>query len=130
MKFHVLPSTDTSINITPDGKPYLGTPLGSSEFTESFIRNKVQGWSKDLPKLTAIAHNHPHAAYAALVHGLVDRWAYLARTTPNIGPLFQPLEDIIRSKLIPALSGRPAPSDQERALLALPARLGGLYPEI
>ena len=42
---------------------------------------------------------------------------------PDIGELFQPLEDAIR---LPALTGRTGFTDQERALLELPARLGGL----
>ena len=33
---------------------------------------------------------------------------------------------MLRSDLLPALTGRPSPSDLELALLALPARLGGL----
>ncbi len=57
---------------------------------------------------------------------MLSKLLYLSRTTPNIGPLLQPLEDITRTKLLPALSGKPAPSDTERELLALPARLGGI----
>ena len=46
---------------------------------------------------------------------------------PGIGPLnLSPLETIIRTKLIPALTGRPPPNETERELLALPARLGGI----
>ena len=37
-----------------------------------------------------------------------------------------PLEDIIKTKLIPVLTGRPRLNDTERHLLALPARLGGI----
>ena len=37
-----------------------------------------------------------------------------------------PLEDCIRNKLIPAITGRPSISDLERDLLSLPARLGGM----
>ncbi len=66
-------------------------------------------------------HTHPHAVYAAFTHGMVGKWTYVARTTPNIGRLLQPLEDIIKTKLLPALSGKPA---SERDLLALSARLG------
>ena len=44
----------------------------------------------------------------------------------NISELFQPLEDTIRKRFLPALTGRKPPSDDERAVLALPARLGGL----
>ena len=48
----------------------------------------------------------------------------MARTIPNIGHLLQPLEELLRTKIIPSLTGRAAPSDLERELLALPARLG------
>ena len=44
----------------------------------------------------------------------------------NIGSQLQPLEDSIRLRLIPALTGRAPPSDLDRELLALPVRLGGL----
>ena len=39
--------------------------------------------------------------------------------------LFQPLEDVIREELIPAIVGRKI-SDMERKILALPVRLGGI----
>ena len=48
------------------------------------------------------------------------------RTTPDITHLIQPLEDIIRMKVIPSLTNRPPPNDNIRCLFALPARLGGL----
>ena len=48
------------------------------------------------------------------------------RTIRNVGPLFQPLEDAIRLKLIPALTGHGACSALERDVLSLPCRLGGL----
>ena len=46
-------------------------------------------------------------------------------TIPGISSLLEPLEAVISSKFIPALTGRFI-SDDERALLALPIRLGGL----
>ena len=46
-------------------------------------------------------------------------------TIPGIFSLLEPLEAVISSKFIPALTGRFI-SDDERALLALPIRLGGL----
>ena len=45
---------------------------------------------------------------------------------PGIGPNLLPLESIIRTKLTPALKGRPPPNDLDCDLLALPARLGGI----
>ena len=44
----------------------------------------------------------------------------------TISHLFQPLEDAIRLKLIPSLTGHSACSAQEREILSLPCRLGGL----
>ena len=55
-----------------------------------------------------------------------SRWTFLARTTPNIGNLLQPLEEAIRLKFLPALTGKAAFSDDLRDLLALPVCLGGL----
>ena len=76
--------------------------------------------------MAAIALSQPHAAHAAFTHGLSSKWFYLIRTIQGIGSLLQPLETVIRSKLIPALTGQPPPSDEVRDLLALPARLGGI----
>ena len=42
------------------------------------------------------------------------------------GELFQPLEEVIQHQFLPALTSREALSNTERALLALPARHGGL----
>ena len=44
----------------------------------------------------------------------------------NTSVFMQPLEDILRRKLIPSLTSREAPGDLERRILALPVRLGGL----
>ena len=48
------------------------------------------------------------------------------RAVPGIGNLFQPLEDEIRHRFLPALTGREAPSNAERELIALPAWQVGL----
>ena len=56
----------------------------------------------------------------------MSKWTYLSRTIPNINCLMIQLDETLRSKLLPALTGRPPPSDLECSLFALPARLGGL----
>ena len=48
------------------------------------------------------------------------------RTIPDIGPLMLPLEEAIRSKLVPALTEYHIVNDAERDLLSLPVRYGGL----
>ena len=72
------------------------------------------------------AKSQPHAAYSALVHGLSSKWSYLSRVTPNISHLLIPLDFALRTELLPALTDRPIPNDQEWALFALPVRHGGL----
>ena len=117
---------DTKVNITSQGRPYLGAALGSDEFREQFVTRKVAEWSDELFQLATAATTQPHATFAAFIHGFVHKFTYLSRTTPIEVCQLQPLEDIIRSRLIPAWTGRAPPSDLERELFALPARLGGL----
>ena len=87
---------------------------------------KVQSWSSGITLLSEIAKSQPHAAFSALTHGLLSKWTYLSRVTPNIGHLLTPLDTVLRMDLLPALTGRPPPNDLECDLFALPARLGGL----
>ena len=88
--------------------------------------DRVAKWSKELDSLATIALTQPHAAHAVFTHGLSNKWSYLARTIHGIGTLLQPLEAIIRLKLIPALTGQPPPNDEMHDLLALRTRLGGI----
>ena len=80
----------------------------------------------ELKKLAVFAQTQPQAAYSAYVTGLRGRWAFLCRAMKVPEPMFQPLEDIVKSELIPALTCRASPGDTLRRLLALPCRLGGL----
>ncbi len=91
---------------------------------ESYVKDKVVKWSAALDNLATIAVTQPHAAYTALfTHGFSNQWTYLSRTMSGIDSL---LESIIRTKLIPKITGQPPPNDELRDILALPARLGGM----
>ena len=79
--------------------------------------------SESGPHLSA---HSAHSAFSALTHGLRSKWTYLSCIIPNIGDELSPLDNVLRSKLHPALTGRPPPNNLEFALFALPARLGGL----
>ena len=82
-------------------------------------------WSRCIGQLSDIAKVHPHAAYAAFVHGVCSKWTYFVRTIPQISTLLGPLEDAISVKFLPALTGKSF-SDIERSIFSLPTRLGGL----
>ncbi len=111
----------TSVNITHEGRPHLGAAISAQEYTESYIQNKIEQWATELKSLAMIASTNP-----MLPTQPSPIWTYLARTMPHISALLQPLEYIIRTDLLPAVTGSALPGDLERDLLALPVRLGGI----
>ena len=118
--------SDSGVNVTCEGRPYLGAAIGTPEFSRKFIDELVKKWSSEVALLARIAESQPHAAFAALTHGLSSRWRYIFRTMPDISDPLQPLEDVIRCTLLPALLKISPPNDVTRRLLALPPRWGGL----
>ena len=117
---------NTDINVTTEGKRHLGAVAGSRSYTEEYVAGKVKIWSEDIKKLAHIAQTQPHAAYSAYTHGLSSCWSFLSQTIPDIADLLNPLEETIQQHLIPALTGCPPCSREERDLLALPVRVGGM----
>ena len=73
-----------------------------------------------------IAEIEPQSAYAAFVFGFRSKLTYFMRTIPDLNNLLVPIEEIIRFRFIPALTGGHHCSDLERELLSLPVRFGGL----
>ena len=90
------------------------------------MRHKVKGWIKEVEILADMAKTEPHSAYTAYTHGLQHRWRFVMRTIPGTSTFLQPLENSIRNVFLPALLRSHALRDDERALLALPPRLGGM----
>ena len=120
----------TGIEISSEGKRYLGGVIGSSDLLKRLVDRKVQEWVDEIKKLSEIAITQPQSAYAAFTHSLSSRWTYLLRITDptrhSASELFQPLEDVICSSFIPYLTGHCTPGNLIRDLLAFPASLGGL----
>ena len=116
----------TGVNIRTDGYRHLGAALGSALFCDGYVSQKVDTWCTELQTLAKHAASQPQAAYAVLTHGLRHKWSFLARTMPAIADLLTPLENSISQVFLPALTGRQAPGEEERAILALPCRHGGL----
>ena len=69
--------------------------------------------------LSEIAKSQPHAAFSALTHGLLRKWTCRSRVVPKINHLLVPLDDLLRTNLIPAITGRSPPNDLEYDALAL-----------
>ena len=100
--------------------------MGSKEFKEEYVKMKVEEMTMELKKLSKIGETEPHAAYAAFTHGWKHKWTYLSRTIADIGELMRPLENCIRYSFIPAITNGHKCNDEERLILTLPPRLGGL----
>ncbi len=114
------------LNITSVGHKYLGSFIGTEEGVASFMKDKIEAWTSDIQDLARIASTEPQLAYAAFVYGTSKKWQYVMRTTPNISHLFKPLEHIIQDTFIPEIVGKSFLDDETRAILALPARHGGM----
>ena len=103
----------------------MGAVIGSSDFKERYVKKKIDNWIKDVEQLSDVAKDEPQLALCAFSKALCMRWCFMQRTISHISHLFQPLEDVLRERLIPAIVGRKV-SDLERRILALPVRFGGL----
>ena len=100
--------SETTINITTEARKHLGATLGSR-----------------VTRLAEFATTQPQSSYAAFVFGLRHRWTYFLRTLPDIAPFLEPLERAIADLLVPAITEH-VTTQEERDLLELPVRLGGL----
>lgn len=89
------------------------------------MSNMVESWAKQFRILSKIAEIDPQAAYCAFINGFRSKLTYFIRTIPDICDL-HPLEGIMRDELIPALNGGILCSDNERLLMSLPPRMGGM----
>ena len=125
----------TNIRITEEGpedddpksgQRYLGSALGTEAFQKQYVNDKVTMWINELEVLCDIAKIEPQLAYAAYTFGLSKRWIYVMRTIPNISEYLKPLEDCIRTKFIPTITGAYQFNDLDRDIYSLPTKHGGL----
>ena len=116
----------TDVNVTTHGKKHLGSVIGHPSFKCGFVTELVKKWVAQIKVLAEIAAFEPHCAYTAFTSSIRHRYSFYLRTIPNISDQIQPLEEAIRMHLIPALTEGRHVSEDERKLLSLPPRLGGM----
>ena len=56
------------MHITTDNRPYLGVPIETEKYIQSFLTNMIKEWSEELSLLETIAQVQPQAAYMLLLH--------------------------------------------------------------
>ena len=116
---------DTVINVTDEGQKHLGAVIGSRDFLENYVSEKIDNWVSEVAQLAEFAQAQPQASYAACTFGFKHRWTYFLRTLPDIQDLLEPLEEAFAQVFTQAIVERKC-SQLDRDVLALPVRLGGL----
>ena len=88
----------------------------------------VNSWYDQLMVLSKIAKAEPQAAYAAFVSGFKHKLTYgcYIRTMPNIKQHLTRLDAIVDDVFIPATTDGHLCTTDERLLLSLPVKEGGL----
>ena len=104
----------------------MGTAIGTEEFKNIYVAEKIEEWKKLLLTLSKIAKTEPHMAYSLFIHGFRHKVTYIMRGISNTKHLFKSLDEVIDEEFIPALFNGRKRTSQVRDLIALPTRLGGL----
>ena len=116
----------SNIKITTQGARHLGAVHGDISFKEEYLQNEVQSSKNQLEVLSKIAEIQPRAAYSAYMSRFKQKFTFFLRRVPDISDYFLPIEEMLRSLFIPAITRGHICSDVERALLALPVKIGSL----
>ena len=116
----------SNIKITTKGVRHLVAVLGDISFKEEYLQNEVHSWKNQLEILSKIAEIQPQAAYSAYMFRFKHEFTFFLQTLPDIADYLLPIEETLRSRFIPAITGGHICSDAERALLALPVKFSGL----
>ena len=117
---------DTGINITTEGRKYLGGYVGTREGAVKYVETLQEEWLSQLEELSKIAQAEPQAAYAAFTSGFRHKVTYFIRTIPDLKEVLQPLDRMVDEQFIPAITEGQIVSKDDRKLISLPVRLGGL----
>ena len=117
----------TGVNITKEGKKYLGGFVGTEDGKTKYIKVLLESWCHDLKELAKIAKIEPQAAYSSFTSGFnKHKMTYFMRTIPNIENEMAELDSIIDGDFLPAITESHNFSADERRLVSLPVRMGGL----
>ena len=112
------------IQITTDGQGHLGTVIGTANFKQNYMKEKINQWIQELRILSKIAWYEPQAAYSCSITDSKHKPTYFMRTIRNIAKELKQLDDVVRIEFIPAITGGINCSDLEGKLLSFPPKLG------
>jgi hypothetical protein len=109
------------------GARYLGGFVGDAELRKEFVREKVASLVSLLEEVANVAHLYPQSAYAALTRSVQHHWTYLQRVTSTSPDLFEDLDTVMRTHVLPALFDcRIADDDIRWKVVGLPVKRAGI----
>ena len=109
-----------------EGKRFLGGSIGDGNEKNIYLKKKELEWVDKIEKLSFLAKTEPQCALSGLTKSLQAEWSFSHRVLGGSTQLFQPLENLLMEKFLPAILGTSSISSMERLLFCLPARKGGL----
>ena len=83
-------------------------------------------WCEQLTLLSKTAKSELQASYAVLTGGFRHKLTYHIRTIPNIKQHLLQVDEVVLTKFIPAMTEGHICTPDERLLLSLPVKKGGL----
>ncbi|CAM1325038.1 Uncharacterised protein r2_g3392 [Pycnogonum litorale] len=91
----------SNVMITITGQRHLVAVIGDITHKRQYVQSLVCEWISQLELLSDIAKMEPQAAYTAYTYGFKCKFMYFIRTIPDLKELLQPVEDVVRTLLIP-----------------------------
>ena len=59
------------------GSQYFGVFVGERAAEDSWLTEKVQGWTESVKTLVGVSHKHPQSAYPGLQKSIQQEWAFV-----------------------------------------------------
>ena len=108
------------------GAEILGAYVGDEEGRCNFVAKKVGSWASEVEQLVNAGRSQPHLLLASHTHSQQHKPTYIQRTVRAKSSEFAPLEHAIRTELLPEITPWVALNDQQREVMAMPVRSGGI----
>eukprot|EP00923_Selenidium_pygospionis_P017780 GHVN01031242.1.p1 GENE.GHVN01031242.1~~GHVN01031242.1.p1 ORF type:complete len:519 (+),score=81.03 GHVN01031242.1:1174-2730(+) len=112
------------VRVTTSSK-YLGGFLGRDSDVEELIEARNRRWTTPLNRLAEMATDAPQAAFTVLTKSTLHSLNYAMRVNRHTTENVAGLEEIISSKVLPAITGANV-GESLRRVMSLPARDGGM----
>ena len=117
---------DLNVYITIEGKRHLGAVIRSNEYREEYMKDLVNDWNNQLVLLSSISESQPQTVYSAFVSDFKSKLSYFMGAIPGVSQFLYALEETVRKKFIPAITGGHICSNNEPRVLSVPTRYSRL----